>query len=137
MLLIIFNFPQISSKTNEFIKKFNLDSLNPEFIEPEIETISQFESKKFKDIDRLFVKLKDNESILTKFRGLKKSIAQVQWIITTICNFLEKTKNLLLWKDPQKTTYFIILMFIIYVFVSRIPIRFFILLGGFFLFFTL
>lgn len=128
IFLIVFNFPVFSLKKINNI--FGFDILNPEYVEPIFETISQLDDRKFKDMERLGMKLKDNESILTKFRAMKKSIAKVQIIITTICNFMEKMKNLLFWKDPQRTTYFLILMFILYVFFSRLPIRVFIILGG-------
>ena len=127
LFLIVFNIPALSFRKENM---FGLDIINPEFVEPVFETISQLDNRKFKDIERLRMKLKDKESILTKYRAMKKSIAKVQLIITTICNFLEKMKNLLLWKDPQRTTYFLILIFILFVFVSRLPIRVFVLLGG-------
>ena len=135
IILIIFNIPELSFRKDNFLYKHivGFDNLNKEYVFPTIETITQQESRKFKDIERLRLKMKDKESILTKYRAMKKSIAKVQIIITSICNFLEKIKNLLLWKDPQRTTYFLVLMFILYVFVSRLPIRFFLLLGGFFI----
>lgn len=132
ILLLIFNIPDLTLRKDNFLYKYlvGFDNQNIDFVEPKIQTVSQVESKKFKDIERLCDKLKDKDSILTKYRAMKKSIAKVQIIITTICDFLEKIKNLLLWKDPQRTTYFVILIFIIYVFVSRLPMRFFILLAG-------
>jgi len=132
VLLIVFNCPELSFRKDNFLYKHlvGFDNLNPEFVTPTIETTSQFEYRKFKDLERLGVKLKDKESIFAKYRAMKKSIAKVQIIICTICNFLEKIKNLLMWKDPQRTAYFLILIFIIFVFVSRLPIRVFILLGG-------
>jgi len=136
IFLIVFNIPELSFQKENFLYKFILgsDNLSKDYVPPTFETISHLENMKFKDIERLRVKLKDKDkdkdSLFTKYRNMKKSIAKVQIIITTICNFLEKTKNLLLWKDPQRTTYFLILIFILYVFVSRLPIRIFMVFGG-------
>lgn len=53
----------------------------------------------------------------------------MQFLIAKICNFIEKLKNLLKWSDPQKSFYFFIAIFIIYVFASRVLIRALILIG--------
>ena len=82
------------------------------------------------------MKIKDNESYLSKYRAMKKSIAKMQFLIAKICNFIEKLKNLLKWSDPQKTFYFFIVIFILYVLVSRILIRALILIGILDKFFT-
>lgn len=97
---------------------------------------SILEARKFADINHLHMKIKDNESILSKYRAMKKSIAKMQFLIAKICNFIEKLKNLLTWSDPQKTFYFFIVIFILYVFVSRILIRALILIGILDKFFT-
>ena len=133
ILIMGLNSPDLIVMKDNFLYRhiMALEYRNPDYVPATLKTISQQESLKFKHLDRLGMKLKDKESILAKYRAMKKSIAKVQIIICTICNFLEKVKNLLIWKDHQRTAYFLILTFIIYVFVSRLPIRFFILLGGF------
>jgi Na+/H+ antiporter NhaD/arsenite permease-like protein len=47
------------------------------------------------------------------------------------CNYVEKLKNLLLWKEKQKTLFFLILLIILSFVVNNLPIRYLIMYSVF------
>lgn len=108
IVIIIYQYPEVKFRIDKILEKYFLNDklINKDYVIPQIEKISSFESKKCADINRLRMKIKDTESILTKYRAMKKSIAKMQFFIMTICNFFEKIKNLANWSDPQKNILF-------------------------------
>ena len=132
MFFIIFNIPisEFSYRRDIFINKYLKGDINKEYKEPLVETKTQVENQRFKNIESLDLRDINNENLITRYNKMKKSIIQLRIIITYVCDFLEKIKNLVLWKDPQRTFFFLIFIFIFYVFASKLPIRIFVILGG-------
>ena len=65
-----------------------------------------------------------NDTLYKKFLMIKKIIATFQIIITKICNFFEKIKNLFSWEEPIKTTTILIILILSFFFVGSVKIKY-------------
>lgn len=75
-----------------------------------------------------------NKGVLAQYSDAKKGTAQtLQWI-EVICDFFEKLRNLFQWEDPNMTFYFLIILIILFIFVTFLPLRFILSLSTFYKF---
>lgn len=54
----------------------------------------------------------------------------MQWM-EVICDFIEKVRNLFQWEDPNMTFIFLLLLIVLFIFVTFLPLRFIIFLALF------
>lgn len=72
---------------------------------------------------------KDSYNIATKgmlasYQDAKKGTAfTLQWI-EVVCDFFEKLRNLFQWEDPNMTFLFLLLLVVLFLFVTFLPLRF-------------
>jgi len=64
-----------------------------------------------------------DKNILGKFKDFKKSSTVTLNYMDIICDFFEKSKNLIKWEDPRMTKYFFLLCIGFFIAVTFIPIR--------------
>ena len=72
---------------------------------------------------------KDNYNIKEKsffdsIKDAKKGTAFTFLWIELICDFFEKLRNLFQWEDPTMSFYFLLLLIVLYIFVSFLPLKF-------------
>jgi hypothetical protein len=60
---------------------------------------------------------------------MKRSTAWTLNVIDVYCDYFEKYKNLIKWKDPTMTEFFCVLLIAATVIVTFLPIRFFLTLS--------
>lgn len=58
-----------------------------------------------------------------KFKDFKKSSTITLNAMDIICDFFEKTKNLIKWEEPRMTRYFFLLCIVFFIAVTFIPLR--------------
>ena len=58
-----------------------------------------------------------------KWKDLKKSSTGTLNAMDSVCNVFEKTKNLINWEQQRMTTYFTLFAFIMFIFVTFMPVR--------------
>ena len=88
------------------------------------------DEKEIKDIKETY-NIKD-KNIYSKFQDFKKGSAETMNFIADVCDFFEKTKNLMKWEDPRMTLYFFLVIAILFFFVTFLPLRFIIVLWLFY-----
>jgi hypothetical protein len=127
ILITIYQHPVLEEIINNFLnqKFFAPEHRSKIYVNPLVQTIEQIETNKTADIQRFKMKIKDKESMYAKYQVMKKSIAKLQILLTKLCNFFEKMKNLTNWSDPQKTAFFLVFLLSAYTFTSTLPLRFF------------
>lgn len=65
-----------------------------------------------------------NKGLMTQYSDAKKGTAYViQWI-DVICDFIEKVRNLVEWENPVMTLKFLLLLVVLFIFVTFLPLRF-------------
>lgn len=69
-----------------------------------------------------------DKNVFAKFKDFKKSSNVTLNYMEGICDFFEKTKNLIKWEDPRMTKYFFLVLLIIFFFVTFMPIKYIIIL---------
>jgi len=89
-----------------------------------IENIEKKEEDELK-----FGENKQKDGMMQRINNYKKSTAGTLNHIDLYCDYFEKYKNLIKWKDPQMTQYFFYVMIILFFIVTFLPIRFFIAIG--------
>ena len=79
--------------------------------------------------DEELLQMKSNYSLkekgmLDKYRDAKKGTVVVVQCIEVICDFAEKARNLVQWEDTMQTQLFLLLLFIIFLVVTFLPLKF-------------
>eukprot|EP00347_Sterkiella_histriomuscorum_P021039 403335495 len=64
-----------------------------------------------------------DKNILGKFKDFKKSSTVTLNYMDIVCDFFEKSKNLVKWEEPRMTKYFFLLFIVLFIAVTFIPIR--------------
>ena len=63
------------------------------------------------------------KNIYAKLQDLKKSSTVTLNAMDSVCNFYEKTKNLIRWEEARMTQYFALVSFLMFLVVTFLPIR--------------
>lgn len=69
-----------------------------------------------------------DKGMMAKYKEFKKSSTGIFHIFDIICDFFEKSKNLIKWEEPRITKYFFLFLIIAFIFVTFFPLRFLIIL---------
>ena len=130
LIITVYHHPFVKQKVDDFMnnKFFLPEHLNNQYIASELETISIFEAKKQADIKQMEKKIKIKQGIIQKYKAVKKAMVILQVSLTYFNNLFEKMKNLITWKDPQKTWFFLSCLLCLYTVASSITFRFFFLI---------
>jgi hypothetical protein len=75
------------------------------------------------------------DGYLKKWGNIKTSTAKTLNHIDKYCDYFEKYKNLIKWKDPQMTEFFFYVIIVVFFIVTFLPLRFFIAFGYIFKYF--
>lgn len=68
------------------------------------------------------------KNFLGKYKDFKKSANFTINYMELICDFFEKSKNLIRWEEKRMTQYFFLLLLVLFFIVSFLPLRFLIIL---------
>jgi len=81
------------------------------------------EVEKNLETSRLIKKAETGDGLMKQYKTFKKSMALLDIALTTVSNFFEKWKNLIMWTDPQRTFYFIIFSVCAYCVIEAFSMR--------------
>jgi len=70
-----------------------------------------------------------NKNLLKKFKDMKRATANTLNIIDRYCDYFEKYKNIIKWEDPRMTKFLFAIGVSLFVIVTYMPIRLFLLLS--------
>lgn len=65
-----------------------------------------------------------DKGMLSSYRDAKKGTAATIQKIENVCDFVEKTRNLIQWEDLHMTRIFLLLLVVLFIFVTFLPLRF-------------
>mmetsp|Transcript_17802 Transcript_17802/g.27535 ORF Transcript_17802/g.27535 Transcript_17802/m.27535 type:complete len:361 (-) Transcript_17802:272-1354(-) len=71
--------------------------------------------------------IQESKGLLNKYRDMKKGTASTLNVIDKYCDYFEKYKNLVQWEDPHMSFLFFIVAIGLFLIVTFLPIRFFLL----------
>jgi len=95
---------------------------------PKIQTIKETEFDTKSDVRIFEIEIK--EGVMDKWNKFKIDLVELQILLMEISCFLEKMRNLFLWEDPQKSSYFCIGVVMVAFVLYCIPFRALMLLLG-------
>lgn len=87
----------------------------------EEKTIQELREAPSKNIKEEY-QIKD-KNILGKFKDFKKNSTVTLNYLDVFCDFIEKSKNLIQWEEQRMTKYFFLLAFVLFIFVTFLPLR--------------
>lgn len=127
LLFVLYLNPKFESYWKPFLDYFFNESqriCKP----PKVKTIKEDELDKKSELS--IFKIDFKEGVIDKWNKFKLDAVELQILLIEISCFGEKIRNLFLWEDPEKSTYFCIgIMFLAFV-LYCIPSRFLILIIG-------
>ena len=80
----------------------------------------------FKNVNSKTYSIKD-KNLYAKFQDFKKGSSLTFNFMDRICNIIEKSKNLIKWEDPKMTSFFYLIVLVLFLFVTFLPIRYMII----------
>eukprot|EP00828_Plagiopyla_frontata_P028115 TRINITY_DN36429_c0_g1_i1.p1 TRINITY_DN36429_c0_g1~~TRINITY_DN36429_c0_g1_i1.p1 ORF type:complete len:150 (-),score=5.85 TRINITY_DN36429_c0_g1_i1:88-537(-) len=94
MMIILYFNPKTYDIVYSLLIKylFDFSKLNKYYVQPEIQTISQWESETLSDINRVMLKIKEKDSYLAQYRKFKRSLAKLTYQIAFANNLFEKLR---------------------------------------------
>ena len=109
---------------------FETSHLNSHYQFPQVQTMTELETKKMMQTEKWKYKLVDPDSLVTVFRKAKNSLVSLTILLAKVTGFFEKIKNIITWQDPLRTKIFILVSLIGYCTLSVISFRLIALLSG-------
>ncbi|KAL4453660.1 hypothetical protein ABPG74_009556 [Tetrahymena malaccensis] len=136
--IIIVHNPKIYPFYQHFTQKHLFSEKHPSYHEPQLYTkkmndyikMSQCLSKIKKFKNDIIVEEQIQFTLSQTYQQLKKSFYLLHEWISVVVNYCEKFKNLLTWKDQNRTYQFFIFLIFLYVVFTHIPIRFMLFFGS-------
>ena len=123
-IILFYNNQTIKQNINYFITKFFVSAkfINKDFIEPKYKTERWLRKEFYSEMDNLEPKIKRRRisiSITEHFRNTVDFSSRVSANIHFYIDYMEKIRNIFVWKNPKKTQLFffvsVILCFLVYV----------------------
>ncbi|KAL4497918.1 hypothetical protein ABPG72_014775 [Tetrahymena utriculariae] len=136
--IIIVHNPKIYPYYNHFTQKHLFSEKHPCYHEPQLYTkkmndyikMSQCLSKIKKFKNDIIVEEQIQFTLSQTYQQLKKSFYLLHEWISVVVNYCEKFKNLLTWKDQNRTNQFFIFLIFLYVVFTHVPIRYMLFFGS-------
>ncbi|EAR95709.2 PX domain protein (macronuclear) [Tetrahymena thermophila SB210] len=136
--IIIVHNPKIYPYYKHFTEKHLFSEKHPFYHEPQLYTkkmndyikMSQCLSKIKKFKNDIIVEEQIQFTLSQTYQQLKKSFYLLHEWISVVVNYCEKFKNLLTWKDQNRTYQFFIFLIFLYVVFTHIPIRYMLFFGS-------
>jgi fatty-acid desaturase len=72
----------------------------------------------------------DDTKMYEQYNKLKKYVSKSQNILLSIVNYIEKLKNLFEWRDSNRTFIILVILYMAYGLLSKIPFSVLLILGG-------
>jgi len=131
-LLCAYKHPTIEAKIRPIIERvfFQEQDQNIYYTEPLITTSEEVQTNKDLNTEKWKYKIPDEDNLVTLILLIKRILAWLTITMTKIAGFCEKLKNIIIWKEPLRTSIFITAGLVIYCIIVIVPIRWIFLLAG-------
>lgn len=105
LLIIAYNHPGIKPKADHFLEAYfiNDTKLHSDFIAPKLLTERQQSKDFYMDIRNVRTKVKDTTSLRDKITSAVDMSGKIPIYLHTGVDYVEKFKNILLWKNKRKS----------------------------------
>ncbi len=132
VLLAVYKHPSVESKVLPVLNKifFRKEFQNPFFSVPLVITAEDIQIKKDLNTEKWKYKIEDEDNLVTLLLLIKRILAGLTIMLTKTAGFFEKVKNLITWREPLRTSLFIVAGLIIYCVLSILPLRWVIIFGS-------
>lgn len=104
-------------KQHFFVKKYHKKPY------PLVKTIKSNRNELKAELSQIPEKQKSEGSLLVRWKVFKRDAAELQNVLVKAVAFAEKLRNLVLWEDPLKTLYVVIVLLIVSLVVFAVPVR--------------
>lgn len=131
-MLSIYKHPKIESQIKPLFTDifFREDFRNPYYSVPMVKTLEDIATQKDLNTEKWKFKLVDEDNLVTQLLVIKRILTGISIGLTKAAGFCEKLKNIILWKEPARTSLFIFFGVILYCILALLPLRWSLLLIG-------
>ena len=132
VLLSIYKHPKVENQIKPILTEifFREDLRNPYYSVPAVKTLEDIATQKDLNTEKWKFKIVDEDNLVTQLLVIKRILTGISIGLTKAAGFCEKLKNIILWKEPARTSLFICFGIVLYCILALLPLRWTLLLIG-------